>query len=158
METEEVTMITLDTIEIGSLPQGCLEGFKAYAAISDESQDMLVSSMLTRAMLRVQEQADRSLIPCTFRLEDDEVDGLVRLYQNIDQIVSVKDGNGQAIAWTKAGRTLSVGMVSSVVVEYTTKASEGNVIDLLPVVYQYAAALYDGQDSRTLASILNQCR
>ena len=158
METEEVTMITLDTIEIGSLPQGCLEGFKAYAAISDESQDMLVASMLTRAMLRVQEQADRSLIPCTFRLEDDEVDGLVRLYQNIDQIVSVKDGNGQAIAWTKAGRTLSVGMVSSVVVEYTTKASEGNVIDLLPVVYQYAAALYDGQDSRTLASILNQCR
>ena len=158
METEEVTMITLDTIEIGSLPQGCLDGFKAYAAISDESQDMLVASMLTKAMLRVQEQADRSLIPCTFRLEDDEVDGLVRLYQNIDQIVSVKDGNGQAIAWTKAGRTLSVGMVSSVVVEYTTKASEGNVIDLLPVVYQYAAALYDGQDSRTLASILNQCR
>ena len=158
METEEVTMITLDTIEIGSLPQGCLEGFKAYAAISDESQDMLVASMLTRAMLRVQEQADRSLIPCTFRLEDDEVDGLVRLYQNIDQIVSVKDGNGQAIAWTKAGRTLSVGMVSSVVVEYTTQAQEGNVIDLLPVVYQYAAALYDGQDSRTLASILSQCR
>ena len=158
METEEVTMITLDTIEIGYLPQGCLEGFKAYAAISDESQDMLVSSMLSRAMLRVQEQADRSLIPCTFRLEDDEVDGLVRLYQNIDQIVSVKDGNGQAIAWTKAGRTLSVGMVSSVVVEYTTKVEVGNMINLLPVVYQYAAALYDGQDSRTLASILNQCR
>ena len=158
METEEVTMITLDTIEIGSLPQGCLDGFKAYAAISDESQDMLASSMLTRAMLRVQEQADRSLLPCTFRLEDDEVDGLVRLYQNIDQIVSVKDGNGQAIAWARAGRTLSVGMVQSVVVEYTTKVQEGNVIDLLPVVYQYAAALYDGQDSRTLASILNQCR
>ena len=158
METEEVTMITLDTIEIGSLPQGCLEGFKAYAAISDESQDALASSMLTRAMLRVQEQADRSLIPCTFRLEDDEVDGLVRLYQNIDQIVSVKDGNGQAIAWTRAGRTLSVGMVQSVVVEYTTKVEVGNVVDLLPVVYQYAAALYDGQDSRTLASILNQCR
>lgn len=158
METEEVTMITLDTIEVGSLPQECLEGFKAYAAISDESQDMLASSMLTRAMLRVQEQADRSLLPCTFRLEDDEVDGLVRLYQNIDQIVSVKDGNGQAIAWARAGRTLSVGMVQSVVVEYTTKVQEGNVIDLLPVVYQYAAALYDGQDSRTLASILNQCR
>ena len=158
METEEVTMITLDTIEIGSLPQGCLDGFKTYAAISDESQDMLAASMLTRAMLRVQEQADRSLIPCTFRLEDDEVDGLVRLYQNIDQIVSVKDGNGQAIAWTRAGRTLSVGMVQSVVVEYTTKVEVGNVVDLLPVVYQYAAALYDGQDSRTLASILNQCR
>jgi hypothetical protein len=29
---------------------------------------------------------------------------------------------------------------------------------LLPVVYQYATALYDGQDSRTLASILEQCR
>ena len=158
METEEVTMITLDTIEIGSLPQGCLDGFKAYAAISDESQDMLASSMLTRAMLRVQEQADRSLLPCTFRLEDDEVDGLVRLYQNIDQIVSVKDGNGQAIAWTRAGRTLSVGMVQSVVVEYTTKVEVGNVVDLLPVVYQYATALYDGQDSRTLASILEQCR
>ena len=158
METEEVIMITLDTIEIGSLPEGCLEGFKAYAAISDSSQDSLLSSMLTRAMLRVQEQADRSLLNCTFRLEDDEVDGIVRLYQNIDQIVSVKDGNGQAAYWVKAGRTLSVGMVESVVVEYTTKAEQGNIVDLLPVVYQYAAALYDGQDSRTLASILNQCR
>lgn len=157
METEEV-MITLDTIEIGAMPSGALDGFKAYAAVADNSQDMLLISMLTRAMLRVQEMADRSLLSCTFRLTDDETDGLVRLYQSVKDIVSVKDGEGNAITYTKASRTLSVGHASSVVVEYTTQANEGAIKELLPVVYQYAAALYDGQDSKALAAILMQCR
>jgi hypothetical protein len=51
-----------------------------------------------------------------------------------------------------------VGHASSVVVEYTTQANEGAILELLPVVYQYAAALYDGQDSKALAAILMQCR
>ena len=158
METEKITMITLDTIEIGALPQGALEGFKAYAAVADNSQDALLSSLLTRAMLRVQEMADRSLLSCTFCLTDDECSGLVRLYQSVKEIVSVQDGEGRAIPYTKASRTLSVGHAKSIVIEYTTQVNNGTLTDLLPVVYQYAAALYDGQDSKALAAILMQCR
>ena len=136
-----------------------LGGFKAYAAISDDSQDMLLVSLLTRAMLRVQEMADRSLLSCRFRLEDDEVvNGLVRLYQSVKEIDAVRDGAGRAIPYTRATRTLSVGAVESVVVEYTTEANEAAQYELLPLVYQYATALYDGQDSRSLAAILMQCR
>lgn len=151
-------MITLDTIEIGALPSGCLEGFKAYAAIADNTQDMLLASLLTRAMLRVQEMADRSLLSCSFRLTDDEVDGYVRLYQSVRSVASVRCGDGRVIPYTRAGRTISVGGVDSVIVEYTTEANEGNIVELLPLVYQYAAALYDGQDSKALAAILMQCR
>lgn len=152
-------MITLDTVEIGALPASCLAGFKSYAAISDDSQDMLLVSLLTRAMLRVQEMANRSLLSCKFHLEDDEVvNGLVRLYQNVKEVEDVRDGAGRNIPYTRASRTLSVGSVDSVVVEYTTEANEAAQYELMPIVYQYATALFDGQDSRSLAAILMQCR
>lgn len=152
-------MITLDVIQVGELPNGCLEGFKAFASIADNSQDALLSSMLSRAMLRVQEMADRSLLPCRFRLTDDSIEcGIVRIYQNVKTIDLVEDGCGNAIPYTRCNRILSIGQVDSAVVEYTTEATEGNQHDLMPVVYQYATALYDGQDSRSLANILMQCR
>ena len=68
------------------------------------------------------------------------------------------DAEGNEIRWTRANRILSCGAADNVVVEYTTEATEGNVYELMPIVYQYATALYDGQDSRSLAAILMQCR
>lgn len=152
-------MIEIDIIERNEMPVEWLTGFKAYASVADESQDALLESLLLRAVLRVQEMADRTILPCRFRLSEDEVeDGVVRLYQTIKTIDRVTDGADNAVRWTRANRTLSCGMVDSVVVEYTTEATDGNVEALLPVVYEYATALYDGQDSRTLAAILMQCR
>ena len=152
-------MIELDIIERNEIPAEWLTGFKAYASVADESQDALLESLLLRAILRVQEMADRSILPCRFRLSEDEVEnGVVRLYQSVKTIDRVTDGAEREIHWTRANRTLSCGMVDSVIVEYTTEPTEGNVHSLLPVVYEYATALYDGQDSRTLAAILMQCR
>lgn len=152
-------MIELDIIERNEIPAEWMAGFKAYAAIADNSQDALLESLLLRSILRVQEMADRTILPCRFRLQEDEVeDGVVRLYQTIKTIDRVTDAEGSEVRYTRANRILSCGMVDNVVVEYTTEAKEGNVSALLPVAYQYAAALYDGQDSRTLAAILMQCR
>ena len=59
-------MIDLEIIERAEIPLGWLEGMKAYAAIADNANDAWLTSCLTRAVLSVQEKADKSLIPCTF--------------------------------------------------------------------------------------------
>ena len=151
-------MITLNIIESSRPSAEWLEGLKAYASVPDASQDSLLESLLLRACMRVQEMADRSLLASTLRLEEDEVEnGVVRLYQTIAEVLTVTDGEGNALAWTKATRTVSVGAADHVVVTYRTEPRDGDIAELLPVVYQYATALYDGEDPRTLANILTQC-
>jgi hypothetical protein len=151
-------MIDLNIIERGNIPADWLLGLKQYASVADDAQDMLLQSLLARAVMRVQEMADKSLIPCTFRQwETDAQDG-VRLYQSVAEIVSVADSvTGDEVHWEKKGRFI-IPACESVVVIYNTIPAEGDICDLLPVVYQYATALYDGQDNSTLANILTQCR
>lgn len=150
-------MIDLEIIERAEIPLGWLEGMKAYAAIADNANDAWLTSCLTRAVLSVQEKADKSLIPCTFCVTEEEARGGVRLYQTVQSIERVTDCNGLAIDYSIVGKMVYT-MSESASVTYTTMPMQGNVDMLLPVVYQYATALYDGQDSRTLASILEQCR
>lgn len=150
-------MIDLEIIERADIPSDWLAGFKAYAAIADDAQDNHLLAYLTRAVLTVQEKADKSLIACTLRVMEDEAEGGVRLYQSVKDIVSVTDGRGVEHSFSQDGRMVYT-MTEKAVVTYTTEPVQGNVDYLLPVVYQYATALYDGQDSRTLASILDQCR
>ena len=133
-----------------------MEQFKAYASIADNSQDSLLQAILSKAVLSVQQKADRSLIACTFELSEDEIEGnAVRLYQTVSQVVSVK-GKAADLYWEPRGHSLRV-YGDSVTVVYKTEPRAGDIDDLLPIVYQYATALYDGEDSKTLASILSQC-
>lgn len=149
-------MIELNIIEKADTPAEWLEQFKAYAGIADNSQDSLLQAILSKAVLSVQQKADRSLIACTFELSEDEIEGnAVRLYQTVSQVVSVK-GRAAELYWEPRGHSLRV-YSDSVTVVYKTEPRAGDIDDLLPIVYQYATALYDGEDSKTLASILSQC-
>lgn len=150
-------MIDLEIIERADIPTDWLEGFKAYASISDSSFDRHLNAYLTRAVLTVQEKADRSLIACTLRVTEEEAEAGVRLYQSVKEIVSVTDGRGVEHEFSTNGRMVYT-MTDKAVVTYTTEPLQGNIDMLLPVVYEYATALYDGQDSKTLAAILEQCR
>lgn len=151
-------MITLNIIERAELPAEWLEQMKAYAAVADGAQDSLLSALLLRAVMRVQEIANRSLLACTFELREDEVeDNLVRLYQTVSEVVSVSAPVGHRLYWEYRSNGIRV-YDDSVVVVYKTEPREGDIEDLLPVVFQYATALYDGQDTKTLASILSQCQ
>lgn len=149
-------MIELTIIEKADTPAAWLEQFKAYAGIADNAQDSLLQAILSKAVLSVQQKADRSLIACTFELYEDEVEGdAVRLYQSVSQVVSVThEGNG--VAYSFIGRRVHVAH-SPVAVTYKTEPHLADIDTLLPIVYQYATALYDGEDSKTLASILTQC-
>ena len=151
-------MIELSIIEKTDVPAAWLQQFKAYAAVADEAQDSLLSALLLRAVMRVQEIANKSLLACTFELREDEVeDNLVRLYQTVSEVISVSTPVGHRLYWEHRSNGIRV-YDDSVVVVYKTEPRSGDVEDLLPVVFQYATALYDGQDTQTLASILSQCQ
>lgn len=157
LESKEV-MITLNIIERAEVPADWLEQMKTYAAVPDGAQDSLLSALLVRAVLRVQELANKSLLACTIELHEDDVeDNLVRLYQTVSEVVSVSTPVGHRLYWEPRSNGIRV-YEPSVVVTYKTEPREGDVENLLPVVFQYATALYDGQDTKTLASILSQCQ
>lgn len=150
-------MVSLEIIENAKPSAEWLEQFKQYASIADNAQDSLLNALLLRACLRVQEMANKSILACTFELHEDEVeDNAVRLYQTVSEVVSVQSPVGHGLYWEPRGRSIRV-YEPSVVVTYRTEPRQTDIDNLLPMVYQYATALYDGQDSRTLASILTQC-
>jgi hypothetical protein len=149
-------MIELNIIEKQEIPAHWLQQFKAYASISDGVLDPMLAVILTKAVLSVQQKADRSLIACVFELKEDEVEGnAVRLYQTVSQVISVTHG-GNEVAYSYIGRKVHVAH-SPVTVIYQTEPRLADIDALLPIVLQYATALYDGEDSKTLASILSQC-
>ena len=151
-------MVSLDIIEKETPAQDWLDELKAYASVADDAQDSLLGALLVRACLRVQEMADRSILACTIELHEDEVeDNAVRLYQTVAEIIDVTSAEGHRQYWEPRGRSIRV-FSPSAVVRYRTEPRQGDVEDLLPIVYQYATALYDGEDSKTLANILTQCR
>lgn len=150
-------MIDLEIIEKGTIPAAWLNGLKSYASIPDDTQDAWLQICLNRAVLSVQEKADKSLVACTLRVSDEDAMEGVRLYQSVKDIVSVTDGRGVEHEFSQAGRMVYT-MTEKAVVTYRTEPIQADIDSLLIVVYQYATALYDGQDSRTLASILEQCR
>ena len=149
-------MIELSIIEKADIPDAWLHQFKAYASVADGAQDSLLLAILTKAVLSVQQKSDRSIIACTIELYEDEVEGnAVRLYQTVSQVMSVTHG-GNGVSYAHVGRKVNVAH-SPVTVVYKTEPRLADIDALMPVVYQYATALYDGEDSKTLASILSQC-
>lgn len=134
-----------------------LDALRMYASVSDPSADALLESFLLRACLRVQEMADRSLLDCTVRLVEDDVQCVVRLYGSVSEIISVTDAAGNPVEWHRVSEHMLHVDATHAVVVYKTTADPGDFDELLPVALQYATALYDGQDAKTLASILSQC-
>lgn len=150
-------MVNLNIIEKVDLPAGWLAQMKAYAAVADDSQDSLLNALLMRAVMRVQEMANKSLITCTIELREDEVeDNLVRLYQTVSEVVSVSSPAGHRLYWEYRNNGIRV-YEKDVVVVYRTEPRPADIENLLPIVFQYATALYDGQDTKSLTNILKQC-
>ena len=150
-------MVSLEIIEREEPAAGWLEDLKAYASVADDSQDSLLNALLVRACLRVQKMADRSILACTLEVHDDEVeDNFVRLYQSVSEIEEVTSAYGHRQYWEHRAGGVRV-FCESAVVRYKTEPRPADIDNLLPVVYQYATALYDGEDSNTLAIILKQC-
>lgn len=152
-------MIDFRLTQVADPTAAQLASFKEFAAVNSGS-DALLLSMLKRAMVEVQAWDDRSLLVSTAVLTwaDREDPGApVRLYQSPATISSVVDGNGDSVSYSLVGNMLVPSYrVGALTITYTTSVSDADLAALLPKAFRYAAALYDGEDSASLARILQE--
>lgn len=130
-----------------------------YTGALDESQMPILRSCLCTAIIEVQDRSGRSIVPCEMRLEISyNEENIVRLYGNVASVTSVKSSSGADVPYTLCDGYIDTGeaIYESLTIDYTTGVDEGESMRLLPVVYQYAAAIYDGQTDE-LYKILAQC-
>lgn len=137
-----------------------LPQLRKYAGISGDIQDSILLACLRTAIIEVQDRSDRSVCPCTMRLNvKDNQDTDIRLYGDVAEVKSVTSPSGVQVPYTlRPDGYLDTGLAvyDTLVIEYTTGPEEGERQRLMPVVFQYASALFDGQGEE-LRNILAQC-
>lgn len=152
-----MTQFSLSSVYPPSREQ--LAAFKEFASINAGS-DALLGGMLTRAMLAVQEWEDKALLRCTATLSvtgREDTAAPVHLYLTPGEVVSVSNADGDTLAYSLVGSELLPSFrTASVCVVYKVVPNEADVLALLPKVYRYATALYDGESASTLARILQE--
>ena len=137
-----------------------LAGFKAFIAANGAETDAFLLSILKRAMMAVQDWEDRTLLAGTATIvaSGRENGGEpVLLYGTPDEVESVTGADGNALEYSLVGRFLLPSYrAASLTITYTTAPTDADLADLMPKVYRYGAALYDGEDSPALAKILQE--
>ena len=149
-------MVRTEVIQIAEPDALALETLRQYAAVSDAGQDNVLILALKRAFYMVQRAADVALLPGTFRVCASDHPRTVNVYMG-GKVTEVVDDHSVAVSYHQRGRSVYVGTDRYVEVTFTTEVNQADYDRLLPVVLQFATAIYDGQDSRTLNSILLQC-
>lgn len=150
-------MIRLELIEMAEPSANALEDLKLYAGVVDNGQDKLLFNALATAMDKVQRTADIALLSGRWKVCAEDYPRVLNVYMG-GRVVSATDSNGNAVSFNQRGRRVYVGSDDYVEVEFTTEVIPAEYARLLPVVCEYATALYDGQtDSRILNQILSQC-
>ena len=138
-----------------------LAGFKAFIAANGAETDAFLLSILKRAMMAVQDWEDRTLLAGTATIvatgrEDDPAEPVL-LYGTPDEVESVTGADGNALEYSLVGRFLLPSYrAASLTITYTTAPADADLADLMPKVYRYGAALYDGEGSPVLAKILQE--
>lgn len=137
-----------------------LEAFKQYASVPDDSRDALLTRLLSAAILRVQEYADRALIECRVRqTSTTDEKGRIWLFLGGGKDLSATyDYGGEEAACVQNTADFVTGFVRDTVVtvEFTTEPLAAWCDQARPTVFRYATALYDGEPVEVLNSILNE--
>lgn len=149
-------MVRLDVITTDEPCCSALDALKAYAAVSDPGQELLLSMALKRAFSEVQRYADVALLPGRYRVTAEDHPGIVKVYMG-GKAVSAKDSLGLPVRYEQRGCKVYVGTDGVVEVEFITEVNEADYERLLPVVLRYATAVYDGKSRGELSQILKEC-
>ncbi len=155
-------MAKLEIIDIvPDYAENFMEEFRQYASVPDHSRDALLRSLVAGAVLKVQEFADRALVECTVRQTARVPEnGRFELYLGGGEVISV---DVPSSAWTASYTALPGGILrispTGLDAEVVFKASpkEVDLARLKPVLFRYATALYDGEDTDVLNRILLEC-
>ena len=143
MQIERLTVEPSDRIVVSDL--------RTYANISDTTLDNMLNGFLSTALTAVEKYMNISLRVATYRIYNN-VKEIQLYYPPIASITSVQDLDGNDVTYTQKGNYVILDSAQEVVVEYAT--TPNIVSDVKTAVLMYAAALYDGQDARTLRDIL----
>lgn len=149
--------ITLRVVTSADPTAEQLQQFKRYASVPDCSQDAILMKILKRAMLAVQDFSDTAILNCTFRLVEQNVSAgdLIRLYQGGTTVLGVKDKYNRYVPYTQMGGCIHADQpVDIVTVEYQNTVDPAEAEKLMPVVWELATAIYDGEDTTAQGSIL----
>lgn len=151
-------MVLLTTILDDVNLCGMLAEFKQYASVPDDARDAMLTTILKAAIMRVQERADRNIVKCSHRVTYTDVQKgeELRLFLNAKEIIDVQDAKGNDIGYERDGEYVKVNAGAPMVsIDYTGEP-EGDVTSLKAVLWRYATALYDGEDTKTLDDILKE--
>ncbi len=147
-------MVKLRVIEQAKPTDGALNQLMKYAAVFDQGQREILSSCLVRAMDMVQRTADVALLPGRWRIVATEYNGEIKVYMG-GMVENVSGRQGEAIPFKQYGDKVFVSGDYAEVV-FTTEVDPAQYDVLFPVVLKYATALYDGEDTVELNSILKE--
>lgn len=133
-------------IEIGNNPAILLDEWKRYANIATSEKDALLRTILTQAVLRVQEYADRALLPCTIEIEGDGDRAQLwqRVVSSIDSVVDAATGTDLVDRCTAYQDRVFLPYQMHYTIRYKTQPLDSEVSRLLPYVWELATAIWDG--------------
>lgn len=142
------------------IPLSLLEEFKQYAGMPDSSRDAVLRGLLQSAILRVQEYGDKALLKCKARqISEMTESGVIRLYLGGGDVEDVKDtiyGISVPYDALPGGKLRILAACSGVEVTFETKPEPGELERAKATVLRYATALFDGDNTEVLNSILNE--
>ena len=133
--------------------------FKQYASVPDCSTDALLFGILKKAMLDVQEFSDKGVLPCTIELTayNVRVGDEIQLYQGGKTVTSIVDEDGDSVYYAMTGSKVRVSQNAAVLtITYANRVLPAEVGKMLPVCFELATAIYDGEESDKQASILKK--
>lgn len=152
-------MINVQVIQSTDPHADQLEKLRQYASVPNDQRDALLLGCLKKAMLTIQAHTDTALLPCTIRMTVPDVkrDEGFKLYQGGRRILSVKDQDGNQPLFSQDEDRITIKQACQrVIVTYENEVLPAEALKLEPTAWQYATALYDGEDAATLADILKQ--
>ena len=136
-----------------------LEQYKQSASIPDDSRDGILQKLLKTAMLAVQEFSDQAILPCTIEVDVNDVrkGDTVRLYQGGTDVLAVVDQDGEPVEYRKeVGQIRVLQSCPGLVLTYTNTVNVAEAERLLPICWELATAIYDGEDTKVQGSILKK--
>lgn len=148
-------MVRLKVIELAKPSDAVLDMLMQYASVSDAGQKDILRGCLERAMDSVQRYADKALLAGRWRVVADDHGGSVPVYMG-GVVENVTDNRGGLMQYEQKGSRVILGTDAYCEVVFTTEVEQADMDTLLPVVFQYATALYDGEDARVLNAILKE--
>lgn len=131
---------------IGNNTDITLADFKAYANITGTDKDTQLQSVLTQAVIRVQEYADRALLPCTITMEAEGEQAQLwqPIISSVTHVVDMNTGDDVVADCVAKGNTLYFPRPGVWKVTYTTQPVAGETKRLLAYVWEMAVAMWDG--------------